>query len=190
MIRAAALVALAAVLCWPGRCVLVRARWTERAPRAAVVLWQALGLAVLGATLGAVAELVASIPSGPGPRRQVSDFARHLAAARPSGAFAPNDVFALSAVLIVAVLVVGGIVVAAPGRIRARARRRLLVDLVAGEHERAPGAAVLEHPSAAAFSLPGPRPRVVVSSGAIEVLSDAELDAVLAHERAHVRARH
>ena len=37
---------------------------------------------------------------------------------------------------------------------------------------------------------PGFHSRVVVSSGAIEALSDDELAAVLAHERAHLHARH
>src|SRR5262249_25596571 len=55
-----------------------------------------------------------------------------------------------------------------------------------------PGALVVDHPSAAAYCLPGlgSRSRIVVSVGALELLGRGELAAVLAHERAHLRERH
>ncbi|MGZ4459430.1 MAG: M56 family metallopeptidase [Nocardioidaceae bacterium] len=49
---------------------------------------------------------------------------------------------------------------------------------------------VLDHPTPMAYCLPGHHSRVVVSAGARAVLAPAELAAVLAHERAHLRARH
>nr|MBA3488703.1 M56 family metallopeptidase [Longispora sp. (in: high G+C Gram-positive bacteria)] len=49
---------------------------------------------------------------------------------------------------------------------------------------------VLTHPSAVAYCLPGIDSRVVLSSGALDLLDEAELDAVVAHERAHLRERH
>jgi hypothetical protein len=44
--------------------------------------------------------------------------------------------------------------------------------------------------AAAAYCLPGLRSRIVVSVGALDLLRPAELAAVLAHERAHLRERH
>ncbi|WP_282205214.1 M56 family metallopeptidase [Kitasatospora fiedleri] len=49
---------------------------------------------------------------------------------------------------------------------------------------------VLENVRPQAWSLPGPRARLVVTTGALQQLSDRELAAVLSHERGHVRARH
>jgi len=49
---------------------------------------------------------------------------------------------------------------------------------------------VLDHPAAAAYCLPGLRSRIVVSAGTLDLLDQAELAAVLAHERAHIRERH
>lgn len=49
---------------------------------------------------------------------------------------------------------------------------------------------VLEHPGASVYCLPGLRSRVVLSRGALDRLSSTELAAVLAHERAHLQARH
>lgn len=52
------------------------------------------------------------------------------------------------------------------------------------------GATVLEHATSAAYCLPGRRSRIVVSSGAVALLSDAEVAAVVEHERAHITGRH
>lgn len=54
-VDAGVLVALAVVLAWPAPAALARAGWTARSPRAALVLWQAVGLggglSILGAGL-------------------------------------------------------------------------------------------------------------------------------------------
>lgn len=76
------------------------------------------------------------------------------------------------------------------GTVRAQRRHRELLTLVARRDPAVPGALVLDHPSAAAYCLPGVRPRVVVSAGALDLLDPAELEAVLAHERAHAQERH
>lgn len=49
---------------------------------------------------------------------------------------------------------------------------------------------VLHHDDPACYCLPGRRGTVVVTSGALQRLSPAQLDAVLAHERAHLAGRH
>jgi Zn-dependent protease with chaperone function len=69
-----------------------------------------------------------------------------------------------------------------------RRRHRALVDAL-GTHAGA-DLRVLAHPTPTAYCLPGLRHRVVLSEGALRALPPAELDAVLAHERAHVRERH
>jgi beta-lactamase regulating signal transducer with metallopeptidase domain len=51
-------------------------------------------------------------------------------------------------------------------------------------------ALIVDHDAAQAYCLPGRRPAIVLTSGALAALDDARLHAVLAHERAHVRARH
>ena len=74
--------------------------------------------------------------------------------------------------------------------IRARRRQRALLALLARGDPKAPGALVVDYPAAAAYCLPGLRSRIVVSVGALDLLRPAELAAVLAHERAHLRERH
>jgi len=49
---------------------------------------------------------------------------------------------------------------------------------------------VLGVPEPMAYCLPGMRSRVVLSKGALDVLTPPEIAAILHHERAHLRARH
>ena len=74
-------------------------------------------------------------------------------------------------------------------RLRAQRREhRILVDALGtdtGDHVR-----VLAHPTPTAYCLPGLRRRVVLTEGALATLPPDELAAVMAHERAHLRARH
>ena len=72
----------------------------------------------------------------------------------------------------------------------ARRRQRELLALLAHGDPKVPGALVIDYPAAAAYCLPGIRSQIVVSVGTLDLLAPAELTAVLAHERAHLRARH
>jgi Zn-dependent protease with chaperone function len=82
------------------------------------------------------------------------------------------------------------LVIAFADAIAARRRQRELLALLARGDPKAPGALVIDYPAAAAYCLPGIRSQIVVSVGTLELLAPAELAAVLAHERAHLRARH
>ena len=105
-------------------------------------------------------------------------------------------VFALT-VLVGVRLVVAVVRVAIATR-RRRAHHRMLVDLLGVAHDSAPPRPVRGPASCAssdvaqplAYCLPGVRSRVVVSEGTLSSLDDAEVAAILTHERAHLRARH
>jgi beta-lactamase regulating signal transducer with metallopeptidase domain len=73
---------------------------------------------------------------------------------------------------------------------RTRRRHRALLELVvepaaAGEDTR-----LLDHPAPVAFCIPGARPLLVLSSGMVAELDAAQVDAVVAHERAHLTEHH
>jgi Zn-dependent protease with chaperone function len=74
--------------------------------------------------------------------------------------------------------------------LQARRRQRVLLTLLAYGDPKVPGALVVDHPTAAAYCLPGLRSHIVVSVGTLKLLGRGELAAVLAHERAHLRERH
>ena len=70
---------------------------------------------------------------------------------------------------------------------RQRTRSHAEAAYVAGRHL-GPGTVVLDVPQRAAYCVPPGI--IVVTSGALGILAPAQLDAVLAHERAHLAGRH
>ena len=180
MITPVLLAALALTLSGPAPALLARSAWPYRVPRAAVALWQSLALAAVLAALGAGIALSYTMAGQPGRPRFDSSSERDL----------------LAAAVLALTILVGARLLWAAGRVaigtRARRKRhRDLVDVLARPDGLVPGLRVLAEQTPLAYCLPALRgARVVVSVGALDRLSDPELRAVLAHEQAHLRARH
>lgn len=180
MITPFLLAALALALTGPAPALLARSSWPYRIPRAAVALWQALALAAVLAAFGAGIALSYSTAGEPGEPRFDPSSPRDLAA---------GAVLALTALVGVRLLWAAGRV--AVGTRARRKRHRDLVDVLATPDGLIPGLRVLAEETPLAYCLPAIRgSRVVVSVGALDRLDDGELRAVLAHEQAHLRARH
>jgi len=172
----------------PGALWLDRARWPGRAPRAAVVLWQAMG--VTGAVAAIGAGLAAAVARyGVGFRAGLGRLVAGLVDGHPLTGLGLPDALGLTLAVDVAIVLAAVVAITMVRTVRARARHRVLVDLVSvGEH--AAGALVLDHPRATAYCLPGIRPRIVVSAGALRILRSSELAAVVEHERGHACEHH
>jgi bla regulator protein blaR1 len=195
------LLGMVAVGCVAAAHLLAGATWPRRSPAVAIALWQAIGLAWGVATVGALAGFGASGLAG-GPALDPSALAAAAARAARlligSGAPQARRWDALAAIHVLALLagvillgVLCWILLAAIATvIRARHRQRALLGLLAHDDPKVPGALVVDYPAAAAYCLPGRRSAIVISAGTLELLDQAELAAVLAHERAHLRARH
>jgi Zn-dependent protease with chaperone function len=169
------LLALAVVLMWPLPRIIARQHAWRRSPRAALVVWQLVSLA---GVLAALAAAPAAIPALTG---------------EGSNAFLRTVVPGLAlvvTVVMIARLVRAGHVVGR--RLRTlRREHRELVDLIgAPDDSLGPGGRVLDHPTPTAYCLPGIRRRVVLSRGTLDQLEPDQLEAVLAHERAHLTRRH
>jgi Zn-dependent protease with chaperone function len=191
-------VLLAAVAVGSVRCAhaMLRAAWPRRSPATAILLWQALGLA---GGLAAVGALLAIGVSGPGEQTGVVGGLTALVVRLVSGQLvAPHQPLLLTGIRFAALVagfalftaLCGVLVMAFADAIGARRRQRELLALLAHGDPKVPGALVVDYPAAAAYCLPGIRSQIVVSAGTLALLGPAELTAVLAHERAHVRARH
>jgi Zn-dependent protease with chaperone function len=194
---AAFVLAAFAAACVPAGSALAAARWPRRSPAAAIVLWQALGLGWGLAAIGALAGLgVADARSGvaKGVFALVSRVLRGRQATAGSQRLLAGilglRLLALAAGLILLLLLCWVTVAAFAAVLRARRRQRLLLSLLAHGDPKVPGALVVDHPAATAYCVPGLRSRIVISAGALDLLDQAELAAVLAHERAHLRERH
>lgn len=173
--------------------LLARADWPDREPVVALWTWQCVVAAVLlccalSMTLSAAAawQAVRGHVFAPAPRPVVEAYAFGVA-----GAWAPATAVALacggawSAAMLVREVV--------RDRTRRRHRRAdLLVraPLLPGEEPGTDRLVVLESERPEAWWLHGAPPRLVVSTAALRRLKGRQLDAVLAHEQGHARARH
>ncbi|MFF8771258.1 M56 family metallopeptidase [Kitasatospora sp. NPDC015120] len=182
--------------------LLTRARWVEREPVLALLVWQCLVVAVLlCCALSLVLAAMAALPA----LRAV------LFSGAPTGVEAAYGLHNAEGWgrLCAAVLAAGGLqtVLALTREVRTakalRNRRHAqLAELSPplpesiepasglGARPRRERLVVLENVRPEAWSLPGHDSRLVVTTGAMRQLTDRELAAVLSHERGHVRARH
>ena len=158
---------------------LARVDWPQRAPAHALILWQALGLAAGLLTLTLLAT-VALAPLGRDHLTALRQLARAGWLTWVSGAVALAVLLRLLTVLVVSTV----------RTLKARHDNRVLVDLVASKHLLLRGASVVDHEVPLAYCLPGLRPRLVLSRGTVDLLTNDELQAVLAHEQAHLAQRH
>jgi Zn-dependent protease with chaperone function len=190
----ALLLAAVAVGTVPGAAALASARWPYRSPGAAILLWQALGLSWGLAAVGALAGLGA-VPArwgvAGGALRGAVHALRDAALGFGSAALiAVIRLAFLAAGAALLVLLCWVLLAASATVLMARRRHRMLLTLLAHGDPKVPGALVVDSPAAAAYCVPGLRSQIVISAGTIALLDAAELAAVLAHERAHLRARH
>lgn len=170
------LAAYAVVAGFGAPAVLCRA-WLGRSPRTAVGLWLTLTASWLAAVV--LAGLALAVP-----------LTWH-AASSPADLTGRTPGFVAGTVLTAAVLLRAAWCLArglAATRREQRAHAAFLA--VAGRPDQALGAVVLDGEAPAFYCLPRGRHRVVISAGALSRLSPGQLQAVLAHERAHLRGHH
>ncbi|MEU7424373.1 MULTISPECIES: M56 family metallopeptidase [unclassified Streptomyces] len=185
-------VALAAAV--PAPRALTRADWPERDPVLALWVWQCLVATVLLCCLTALVLVAAAV------FHTVRD---HVFAPAPPAVTAAYDLSAApvwSAALTVLLACGAAWTTAMLGRelvearrTRGQARAQLrerAPDLPAGLPAARGPMLVLEDEYPDAWWMPGHPPQLVVTTGALQRLTDHQLDAVLTHERGHARAHH
>lgn len=184
------LAGLAILLAWPIPVALSRARWSARAPFAAMVVWQAIalagGLSMIGAMLfwglepmgsTLISALLGGIKLVMGDPEIRSPGVIHI--------------FALSTAALLGFHLVLTLIRAAWRISRQRARHRHILTLLSEKSPTDPATLVLDHETPVAYCLPGFSGSVtVLSRGLVQQLNPDELRAVMAHERAHLEQRH
>jgi len=173
-----------------GSRMLGRATWPGRAPLLAILTYlaaawsvaAALGLAGLTLAIHATA-LAGGLSSLIGAcLLRLRD-----AYATPGGAIVAGLGLTLTGA------VVARTAVAAVTHLRAVRRHALQhaeAARLVGHREPTLGAVLVDHAQPAAYCVAGPQPTVIVTTGALQALDRGQLDAVLAHERAHLAYRH
>ncbi len=186
----AALLVYAVVLGALGPFAYRHAPWLARAPRLGATLLLAAGWSVLTAFF--LAGLTVALPGtalSSGLSQVLGACIVRLRAAyvTPGGAAVAGAGLTLSGAI--ALRVSWACIRLVRVRRAERRRQRTLIALC-GRPTVELEAVVLDHPRPAAYCLPGRDDTVILTSGAIELLTRPQLAAVLAHERAHLGARH
>ncbi|MFE3456679.1 M56 family metallopeptidase [Nocardiopsis aegyptia] len=170
--------------------LLARAAWVERAPRLALVLWQVLtASAVTAVVLAGLAVAVPVIPL----TTDVAELLRMCLMMLRDAYATPGGALASTTGLVIAVVVAGRCAYgmgAEWARARRERRHHLRILAMVGTGDERLGATILDHGATAAYCLPGKGGHVVLTSAALAALDEAGLQAVLSHERAHLRGRH
>jgi Zn-dependent protease with chaperone function len=186
----AVLLAYAACVGTLGAWLLGRSRWTSRAPLLGMVIYLAAAWSVVAA-LGLAGVTLAVHATALGGALS------HLIGAcvvRLRDTYAtPGGATAAALGLTLAGAVAARTAVTAVTHLRAVRRQALWhaqTARLAGRPAPALGATLVEHPQPAAYCVAGRQPTVILTTGALRSLDPDQLDAVLAHERAHLASHH
>lgn len=168
---------------------LPSAAWVYRAPRLGMAAWYACLITVAASVAIAVAATLLHV----GSRLPVVCSAVVWCVEAMSGQYGTVIGTPVHLVAVLVALVGLRAVIRTAQGARAMGRRRrdhAEMLIVAGRPDATLGVTVIQHPQPAAYVLAGRSCRVVVTSGALDHLTAAELTAVLAHERAHAAGHH
>jgi Zn-dependent protease with chaperone function len=156
-----------------------------------VLVWQGLSASIMMATV--LAGAVLFVPSGPGAAPFANLLHTCVLALQRQYATPFGDETAIAGLVLTGVVLLRLGYSSATVWRKLRRERRLLHQRLLLLAKRQPGQdelLVIPYHQPIAYCLPGRHPEVVLTSGALACLEDDELAAVVAHERAHLRARH
>jgi Zn-dependent protease with chaperone function len=173
-----------------GSRLLGQARWTARAPLLAIVTYLAGGWSVVAALgLAGLTLAVHATALGGGLSHLIGACVLRLRETygTPGGAAVAGLGLTLAGAVAARTVLTGMTHLRAAGQ---QARRHAETARLVGRPEPSLGAVLVEYSEPVAYCVGGRRPMVVLSTGALDVLEPAELQAVLAHERAHLSGRH
>src|SRR6185295_8545292 len=187
---AAVLVGYAACVGTLGSRMLRRARWPDRAPLLAILTYLAAGWSVLVALgLAGLTLAVHATAVGGGLSHLIGACVLRLRATygTPGGATVAALGLSLAGAVAARTALTAMTHLRAAGR---QARRHAQTVRLVGQPEPALGAVLVEHAQPHAYCVAGRHPTVILTTGAVQALDHGQLDAVLAHERAHLAGRH
>ncbi|MDO0928964.1 M56 family metallopeptidase [Streptomyces sp. TG1A-8] len=172
--------------------LLARADWPDREPVVALWAWQCV---VAGVLLCCALSMTFSAAAWAAVRGHVFATApRAVVEAYALGASGPWAAATAAALACAGLWSLAMLVREVAGaRSRWRLRRAELqarLPLLPGEEPAGGRVAVLEGERPDAWWLPGAAPRLVITTAALRRLKGRQLDALLAHEQGHARARH
>jgi hypothetical protein len=187
---AAILIVYAACAGTVGSWMLGRARWPARAPLLAIITYLAGAWSVVAAlVLAGLTLAVHATALGGELSHLIGACVLRLrdAYATPGGATVAGLGLTLAAAVVARTALTA---VTHLRAVRRHALRHAQTARLVGRREPALGAVLVDHEQPAAYCVAGPHPTVILTTAALQALDPDQVDAVLAHERAHLAYRH
>jgi Zn-dependent protease with chaperone function len=173
-----------------GSRLLGRASWTARAPLLGIIVYLAAAWSVVAA-IGLVGLTLAihATALGGGLSHLIGACVLRLRAtyATPGGATAAGLGLTLAGAVMARTAVTAATHLRA---VRRQAVRHAQAARLVGHPDPDLGATLVDHAQPAAYCVAGPHPTVILTTAALQALDPDQVDAVLAHERAHLASHH
>lgn len=185
------LYSLAVVVIVPG--LLVRLTRSGAAPWLAIAAWLTAIVSVLASWLIAAGLLVVALARNRDQPTRIASAcfaAMRQVAAGSSGPLLQATLLALTAAATGAVGILGWRLGRSMWRAREASHQHAADARIIGRRVAGLDAVVVDGPERIAYSVAGRPDTIVVTSAALDALDEQHLDAVLAHERAHLTGRH
>jgi Zn-dependent protease with chaperone function len=173
--------------------LLVRLTRSGAAPWLAIVAWLTAIVSVLASWLVAAAFLVIAVAQNRDQPERIASAcfaAMRQVAVGGSGPLLQATLFALTAAATSALAILGWRLSRSMRRAQALSHRHAADARIIGHRVAGLDAVVVDAPERVAYSVAGRPDTIVVTSAALDALDECYLDAVLAHERAHLTGRH
>jgi Zn-dependent protease with chaperone function len=173
-----------------GARLLGRARWPARAPLLAIITYLAAVWSVVAALgLAGLTLAVHATALGGGLSQLIGACVLRLrdAYATPGGAAAAGLGLTLAAAVAARTALTA---VTHLRAVRQHALRHAQTARLVGRPDPDLGVTLVDHEQPAAYCVAGPHPTVILTSAALQTLNPGQVDAVLAHERAHLASHH
>jgi Zn-dependent protease with chaperone function len=173
-----------------GARILARASWPAQAPLLAILTCLAAAWSVVAAiALAGLTLAVHATALGGALSQLIGACVLRLRATYAT----PGGIAAAGAGLVLTGAIAVRTAVTAASHLhvtRRHALRHSQTARLVGHPEPAIGAVVVEHSHPVAYCVAGRHPTVILTTGAVQALAPGQLEAVLAHERAHLAWRH
>ena len=190
MTAATVLVLYAACVGTLGARMLGRAAWPARAPLLAIVTYLSAAWSVVAALgLAGLTLAVQATALGGDLSHLIGACVLRLrdAYATPGGATVAGLGLTLAGAVAVRIALTA---VTHLRAVRRHAIQHAEAARLIGQRDPVLGAVLVDHAQPAAYCVAGPHPTVIVTTAALRTLDSDQLDAVLAHERAHLAYHH
>ena len=177
------------VLAWASPAMLTRFTRSGLSPRLSVTVWLTTISLAIGAWAVAAGGMLSQLLRGH-PAAPVQYCVDVLLALSHNGWVGHLVLGAASIAALAASFIVGRRLVKTLRRFWSRSREHANAAHILGAATERPGVILVNADKAAAYCVAGRPNAIVVTTGAMTMLSEPELAAVLAHERAHLSGRH